>query len=637
MSTFFTRTRALYFVTIVVTSVVGLSFYFGVFDTLEAQLTDRFFAPSEPSSDIVIIDIDEVSLAAIGQWPWSRSIHGQLLDAIGSARMVGFDVLFTEPSSLGAEDDNNLARSIVAFDGEVVLAGVIDEQSNTVIQPIQILDQAAQTGFVNTATDRDGVVRRAELYRDGTLSFESTVAAVQSTESVPQNTRIYFAGPATTYTTLSYVDVLKGTLPKELFRDKTVLVGASAAGLGDTFQTPFGVMPGVEVHANAINTIWSENYLEPLHPAGSLLVFVILALLILLIVTRIKTARNLYILLAVVFFGIILDAYIAFSFGILVPHLYELILFLLLTGALLLLQFVYESKEKEFIRKGFEHYVASEVVDELQKNPGKLALGGETRELSILFSDIRGFTTLSEQLTPQELMTQLNEYLEEMSEAVMQKQGLVDKYIGDAVMAFWGAPLQMKNHAQLACESVVVMMQSLQKLNVRWAAEGRPPFGIGVGVSTGDVVVGNMGSKRRFNYSIIGDEVNFSARIEGLTKQYGVFCLIGEKTFYEIKDISHLHTRELDDVMVKGKKEPRRIYELITTDLTPEVEKVLAHFAAGRVSYLAGDFLKAEQSFKAALEIDPEDGPSKVFLGRAIDLQKNPPTDWSGVFEFTTK
>ena len=630
------RTTSVYVATVVVTVLVGASYWFGTFDTLEAQLTDRFFAGAEPSSDIIIVDIDEASLATIGQWPWSRSTHADLLDQIGSARVVGFDVLFTEPSALGTEDDNTFLRSIVRFGGDVVLASVIDEQSDRLVRPIEILAAASQTGFVNTASDRDGVVRQAELYRGDEPSFELRLANTASSE-VPAKTRTFFAGPVTTYTTLSYTDVLSGAVPAELFKDKTVLVGASAAGLGDTFQTPFGVMPGVEIHANTIDTVWNESYLIPLQPVASVLLLVLVALLVVLVVIRVTSARRTYVYLGIIFFGIIIDAYIAFSFGILVPHFYELLLFGLLTGVLLVLQYIYEQQEKLFIRKGFEYYVAEEVVAELQADPSRLSLGGETKELSILFSDIRGFTTISEQLSPQELMEQLNEYLEEMSEAVMQKQGLVDKYIGDAVMAFWGAPLTLSNHAQLACESVLNMMKALNTLNARWAKEGKPAFLIGVGVSTGDVVVGNMGSKRRFNYSIIGDEVNFSARIEGLTKQYGVACLIGEKTYQAIKDVEHLTTRELDDVMVKGKKEPRRIYQLVTDEVTDKTKQALENFKEGRAAYVRGDFGQAITHFTAALAVDPDDGPSRVFKERSEALVQAPPTEWNGVYEFTTK
>ena len=624
-------------VALIGTVLIGIAYSFSWFYTLEAGLTDRFFTVQPVGHDTIIIAIDEESLAAIGQWPWSRATHATLLNNIGTAKIVAFDVLFTEPSSQGDTDDEALALAIKNFKGTVVLPQVIDEQSNRVKDPVLVLKEVSQTGFVNSATDRDGVVRSAAITRGGMLSYDGVVAGAEAVASAPATIRIMYHGPATSYTTLSYKDVYNGTVPSSLFAGKTILVGSSAAGLGDSFQTPFGNMPGVEVHANTISTLKDGSFLTALPRAIALFDFGFIALLVFLIITRCTRAATLYGFLTLLCISIIASAYVGFSFYFLLPLVYQLILFAILASSLLLLQFVFEAKEKQFIRRGFEHYVAADVVAELQKNPNKLVLGGEQRRLSILFSDIRGFTTLSEALSPAELMKQLNEYLEEMSEAVMQKEGLVDKYIGDAVMAFWGAPLRNEQHAVRACESALLMHDSLASLNSRWTMENRPVFAIGVGISTGDVIVGNMGSRRRFNYSIIGDEVNFAARLEGLTKQYGAFCLIGETTYEYIKDNHNFHTRELDDVKVKGKKEPRRIYELLVQDFTPTLEAVCAVFATGRAAYQRGDFSIAIESFSKALELNPADGPSKVFLERSQKLALEPPIEWDGVYEYTTK
>ena len=628
------RRLFLYVTTTLVTLLLCLCYTFEFFNTLQAQLTDRFFSKEPVSADIIIVDIDEESLAAIGQWPWKRSVHAQLLQNINSAKIVGFDVLFTESSGAGAQDDDVFAAALVAFKGMVVLPAVVDEQSGRVTYPIEPLRGRSVVGFVNTVPDRDGVVRQMPLLRGDIKSFDTTLA---ENESPLNRVFVSYHGPAKSYTTISYNDVYRGAIPKEFFAGKTVLIGASAAGLGDTFQTPFGAMPGVEVHANTIETIRSGHFVTELpRPVGYVLLLVV-ALLVLATLQAIRSLFRLILVLAAIAVSIVVLSYIAFTAGIIIPHLYALLLFASLAGILLLLQYLFESQEKQFIRNSFEHYVAPEVIAELYSQPDKLGLGGETRTLTILFSDIRGFTSISEKLTPQQLMSQLNEYLEEMSEAVMQHKGLVDKYIGDAVMAFWGAPLQNERHAVQACESVLAMLQSLRTLNQKWEREGRPTFAIGVGVSTGDVVVGNMGSSRRFNYSIIGDEVNFSARIESLTKQYGVECIIGESTYQAIKNLPHLHTRELDDVMVKGKLEPRRIYQLMTEELTDALKQTLEQFTQGRKQYIAGDFTVAIVCFTEALRLSPNDGPSKVFLTRCEVLLKEPPAHWNGVFEFKTK
>ena len=629
-----TRNVILLCVSVLMVLLTGAGYTIGAFTTLQDQLTDRLYTPSEIRTDIIIVDIDEVSLAEIGQWPWSRATHAQLLTNLSSASVVAFDVIFSETSTLGTEDDAALSAAIRSFAGTVVLPQVVSEQSDIVRNPLPAFAENSALGFVNVAPERDGVVRVSQLKRNDLISFDAVIADTNQPEA---DMRITWHGPQKTYTTLSYVDVYNGIIPPEVFTDKTILVGAGAAGLGDIFQTPFGAMPGVEIHANTINTLSDNSARTPLSANVSWLLFALVGIVSAATIMLVRRMLAMVLILGGIALTIVIGTFLAFEYLLIVPHLYLLILFVTLAVGLFLLQYWFESSEKAYIRRGFEQYVAKEVVDELSQNPDKLTLGGETKTLSILFSDIRGFTTISEQLTPQELMNQLNEYLEEMSEAVMERQGLVDKYIGDAVMAFWGAPLDLKNHAQLACESVVAMMQALERLNSRWEKEGRPPFAIGVGISTGDVVVGNMGSKRRFNYSIIGDEVNFSARIEGLTKQYGVFCIIGEQTHEDIKDVPHLTTRELDDVMVKGKKEPRRIYELVTAEITDTIAAGLEKFAVGRSAYLAGDFDSAITAFEAALEANPEDGPSKVFLERSKALQANPPTSWNGVFEFKTK
>ncbi len=631
------RTGWLFLSTVLCVAFVVVTHHFGWFDNLQAQLTDRFLAPTSAPKDIIIVDIDESSLATIGQWPWDRAVHAELLDQINSAKVVGFDVIFSEKSASGEADDQRFGAAISNFSGKVVIPQVIDEQSGLVREPLKELSENAITGFVNTKPDRDGVVRNAILYRNEVPSFDIRVSEVTRDIKTEEELFIYYSGPAKTYTTLSYADVHAGLINESIFADKIILVGASAAGLGDVFQTPFGAMPGVEIRANTINTLREGIRMEVLPTYISISTFVVIALSLFLIISFGRSWPLIYLLLLLVGGSIVLGAYTIFAYEWIVPHLYQIILFILTTGTLLLLQYVFESNEKRFIRRGFEQYVAPSVVAQITDHPEMLVLGGEERKLSILFSDIRGFTTISEQLTPSQLMNQLNEYLEEMSEAVMERKGLVDKYIGDAVMAFWGAPLSDELHAQNACESAVGMMRALDMLNERWKEENKPPFKIGIGISTGEVVVGNMGSRRRFNYSIIGDEVNFSARIEGLTKQYGVYCLIGQTTYEAIKGLSHLPTRELDDVMVKGKIEPRRIYELITEPLTEAKKVVLEHFALGREHYKSGDFTEAVTEFKIALVADPSDGPSKVFLERSEDLLKNPPKNWNGVFEFKTK
>ncbi len=605
----------------------------GVMMTVNEQVLDRFIVSNPPPTDIVIIKIDEASLAALGQWPWSRSYHAELLSHLREARVVGFDILFSEAAS-DREVDIQVAAAM-AEHSNVVVAMVRDEQSGILIEPVLPIRTVAKSGVVNTTPDRDGVVRFVSGGQLTDVTFAEVLSGVAGRNL--DRDRLWYRGPAATHLSVSYVDVWSGALPPELFANAIVLIGATAPGLGDLYQTPLGAMSGVEIHANEIGMLRDGVQYTHLSSGYVVVVLGLLATLIAVIVWYVR--RPLFLGLCLgggLLLWLVVSAWL-FSQFVTLPVWYGIILFIIEGGGLIVISYWLEQQERAFIRRGFAQYVAPEVVAALEANPQLLTLGGEARMLTILFSDIRGFTTLSEQLTPRELMAQLNEYLTSMSDAIMAERGLVDKYIGDAVMAFWNAPLSNERHATDACRSATTMFSALEVLNTHWAEQGRPEFKIGVGISTGEVVVGNMGSHKRFNYSVIGDEVNFTARLEGLTKQYGVGCIISDSTYGMIMSDPQFVVRELDDVVVKGKATARRIYELVTTKLTPEKQAALHQFATGLAAYRAGDFELAEQAFLAGLDADSHDGPCRVFLERCRALRESPPADWDGVYQWTEK
>ncbi len=626
-------------ITTFITGLIYLAYSFGVFNTPQDKLTDGLFIKKDASKEILIVDIDEESLRSLGQWPWNRGTHAKMLSNLDGAKTVGFDVIFSESSNLGSSDDQLFSKSIEDFSGEVILPIVISEQTGLIKRPIEVLNSVSKQGFVNTKTQRDGIVRYYDLKKNGESSFDIAVSGADpcSPSTCNEQIRIPYNGPAKTYNTISYIDIYNGVIPKKLLEDKTVLIGASASGLGDIYQTPFGAMPGVEIHANVIEALKKDVRHEDISSFKALLLMLLVSVLTLLVSIKIKSIKNIFITVVLIPIFILPGSFLAFESFVVIPHLYLLYLFIFLFSSLLMANYIFEAKEKRFIKKGFEHYVAPEVVKEISSNPEKLTLGGDSKELSILFSDIRDFTSISEKLTPQELMSQLNEYLEEMAGAVIDKKGLVDKYIGDAVMAFWGAPIESNTKSKDACLSAILMMERLERLNKRWKKQSKPLFKIGIGISTGNVVVGNMGSKERFNYSIIGDEVNFAARVEGLTKSYGVNCIIGPNTYKKISDDRQFYTRELDEVVVKGKKESRMIYELLTEKPNEGKLNCLKEFELGKTFYKEGNFEKAKLKFKEALSFDKEDGPSSLFLDRCSVLENNPPENWDGIFRFKKK
>jgi adenylate cyclase len=271
------------------------------------------------------------------------------------------------------------------------------------------------------------------------------------------------------------------------------------------------------------------------------------------------------------------------------------------------------------------------------KDPSKLKLGGDKKDLTVLFSDIRGFTTISEKLTPEDLVHLLNEYLTAMTNLVFKYDGLLDKYMGDAIMAVYGAPLDQPDHAVRACRTALDMMEELKKLQKKWADEGRPAFDIGIGINSGDMVVGNMGSDMRFDYTVMGDMVNLGSRLEGINKEYGTNIVISEYTYAAIKDV--LFCRELDSVRVKGKKLPVKIYELLCEKKDAEKwEKAAGLFEEGLSKYKQGLWDEAIAAFRRLLEVRPDDAPAKLYIDRCEELKKNPPEgSWDGVFTMTRK
>jgi len=300
-------------------------------------------------------------------------------------------------------------------------------------------------------------------------------------------------------------------------------------------------------------------------------------------------------------------------------------------------RYVTEEREKKKVRGAFQYYLTASVVNEILKDPSKLKLGGDKKNLSVMFSDIRGFTSISEKLSPEELVRILNEYLTAMTDVVFKYDGLLDKYIGDAIMAVFGAPLDQPDHALRACRTGIEMMSELRRLREKWAAEGRPDINIGVGINTGDMVVGNMGSQMRFDYTVMGDSVNLASRLEGTNKEYGTNIIISEFTHEIIKD--ELFCRELDAVRVKGKKLPIRIFELLGDRKdAAQWQEFVGRFETGLAKYRTGLWDEAIAAFRGVLDVKPADFPAKLYIDRCEALKEHPPVEeWDGVFTMTKK
>jgi adenylate cyclase len=370
---------------------------------------------------------------------------------------------------------------------------------------------------------------------------------------------INFYGRQGSFQVRSFSDVVEGRVSSRYFRDKIVLVGVYAEGLQDIHQVPYGNMFGIEMIANAVTQLLNGHFITFSKDYLDILLIIFFGLLISYIVGR-KSILYSYIAIAAL-------SVIYFFTVIFVFDRYRFVLNLsapLITGVLTLFSMIVyriltEEKEKRAIQGMFSNYVSKRVVDELIKNPEKLELGGVDREITVLFSDIRGFTTLSENLTPQELVSHLNEYLSAMTDIIFKYEGTLDKYVGDEIMAFWNAPVEQTEHAEHACRTALEMMEVLNELNRHWPEAKK--LNIGIGMNTGIMTVGNMGSKNRMDYTLMGDSVNLGARLEGTNKIYGTNIIISEFTYEKIKD--NFICRELDNIRVKGKLKPVKIYEIM--------------------------------------------------------------------------
>ncbi|MBT7371710.1 MAG: CHASE2 domain-containing protein, partial [Gammaproteobacteria bacterium] len=423
-----------------------------------------------------------------------------------------------------------------------------------------------------------------------------------------------------------------------LVEDRIVLVGEVAEVAHDEFETPVGNVYGVEIIANSITTMLRGG---PLRPA-SLWLELVLGILLLAVFLGTRQIQNPMprntISIVVILAYILLTSYLYISSGLVISMSY-LVLAAIFSMIVVNVRFyITEMGQKAQIRQMFGQYLSPKVVEDLVEDPSKVQLGGEEREMTAYFSDIAGFSSISEHMTPSELVQLLNDYLTEMCNIIIGLEGTVDKYEGDAIIAFWGAPTVQLDHARLACYASIDMNKRLVELRDKWEAEGVPQLRVRMGLNSGPMVVGNMGSVQRMNYTIMGDAVNLAARLEGANKAYGSRMMISESTYRACAD--DIDVRELDRIRVVGKSEPVTVYELLDrkNQSTAAVADLVLQFETGLGLYKDGDFAMARSEFQTCLDIVGEDGPAQAYIARCEQYLENPPDpDWDGVFTLTEK
>lgn len=700
----------------------------------------RLTMPDGVDTRIVILDIDEKSLAEVGRWPWGRDRVSELIkklfDKYGLV-MVGFDVVFAEADSssglpvlesLAKKEfkDNAQFQSILGqlrpmLDHDAMFAQTIkgrpvvlgyyfnsaDDARESGGIPVPVIPagafagkniaftswkgfggnlkefqkNAASAGHFNPLVDFDGVSRRVPMlaeykgayYESLSLSMIRTLLALGSgnfPDVVPGyppdrvvssgyaglewlevgplkipvddnvSALIPYRGKQGSFQYFSLADVMSDRLPVETLKGKIALIGTSAPGLLDLRSTPVGgVYPGVEIHANLIAGMLDSSIKQrpPFMLGAEVILLLIGGITLSLLMPMLSPLRATLVSILAMLLITGINVLIWSGAGMVLP----LASSLLLTMGLFILNMAYgyfvESRSKRQFTELFGQYVPPELVDKMAQDPEKYSMEGKREDLTVLFSDVRGFTTISESLDPNELSAYINEYLTTMSLVIRNNHGTLDKYIGDAIMAFWGAPVADPAHHRNGVITAMQMQEKATALNEEFRERGWPEFKIGVGLNSGVMSVGDMGSKIRKAYTVMGDPVNLGARLEGITKQYGVGILVGESTKRAVTDIVF---REVDRVRVKGKDEPVAIFEPIGLDgqvgknMLDEIE--LWHQCLK--AYRAQDWDQAELQLANLHQLKPTFGLYRIFSGKISECRANPPgPDWDGVTKFETK
>jgi adenylate cyclase len=650
--------------------------------------------PPSASRDIVLLAVDQYSLDVFEKeqglgWPWPRQIYAGVLDFLkaGGAKAVFFDIMMTEDSTFGIDDDRLLAEAMTRA-GNVVLPfflstaegevnpgeeGLLErsaikagpgllpsgsEPLRSVALPVDILAAAAvRMGNVQFVPDGDSVYRRLPIvfaYR-GQVLPALPLALAEVSGGAPEPDRIpldrsgnmilrYF-GPSETYRTYSIGAIINSQArieeglepqiqPRE-FAGKTVIVGTKAAGALDLRSTPFGgVYPGMEILATALDNIVHGGAVREAPAAVTWVSALVLALLAGIGTSMLKKIWHLAFLgLAVPIAagaGSLLAARAGLWAELVAPAFAGVMAFIVAS----LLNYGIEGRQRRFIKSAFRYYLSPQVIDRVLDDPSLLRLGGERREISAFFSDVAGFTSISEGLPPEALVGLLNAYLSEMTDIILDLGGTLDKYEGDAIIAFWNAPVDQPDHALRACRAALRCQGRLTELREDLRRRYGHEVRMRIGLNSGPAVVGNMGSERRFDYTAMGDTMNLASRLEGAGKIYGVSVLIGEETERRVRD--DLLAREVDVIRVVGKKQPVRIFELLGDKgmATPEEVERAARFGRALEDYRSGRFPEAEAAF-LALAGDPV---AAVYASRARAFSAAPPPPgWDGVYELDRK
>ena len=493
---------------------------------------------------------------------------------------------------------------------------------------LQILKHYLNVDNIVVATDETGYIQQFTLgQRVVETNFDGSIM-------------LNYKGPSQTFKHISLIDILNKKTPVADLKDKIILLGATEVGIFDLRTTPVEVnYPGVEVHATLIDNILSRTYFHISFVNHSLTALLILGigLVLAFVLPHVAGIYGAVISAALLVVYALAHRWMVDNLLTWTSFVYVAITIVVVWGGVTLFRFLVTDKDKRYIKNAFQQYLAPEVINQLMDNPDLLKLGGELEVVTAFFSDVQGFSTISEKLTPPELVNLMQEYLTEMSNIVMKHGGTIDKYIGDAIVAFFGAPVHYDDHAKRALEASLEMQIRLEAMRQEARAAGKKEDMMlyqRIGLNTGQMVVGNMGSQSRFNYTMMGNAVNLAARLEGANKFYGTYAMCTEFTYAPYKEA--IVGRELDLIVVKGVKTPVRVFEIVGKrgEVPEEKMKGFQYFDKGLDLYRKQQWDEASKYFSAVFKLIPNDPPSKVFIGRCKEFKAAPPAqDWNGAYE----
>jgi len=696
-----TQLRKILIITIVAFAVSLGLFLSGVLSPFELKVYDLFsrrLNPVKSTGDIVIVQVDQRSIDALSSenitWPWPRQIYAPLLDYLAEADAVFIDILFTEPSSYGEEDDIVFADAVKKA-GNVYLPlflsgnkrdmtaeelGYLKKMSmpdalsarlvyESAITNIDRLRNAAHgAGNVMIKPDPDGVYRRAPLsfrFRDMTIPhfvlgylLEKGAVAVRDRRLVAGNTPLplmddslllrYYSGEQP-FPTISAAALFKASLDdqagkkpairKGYFKGKKVFIGLTAAGLYDMKPTSISpVSTGVMIHATTLDTLLHRHFITPVPASVPIALMLILSLAVCWFVfTHHALGPNLSFFAAAAVFALGLPA-VLFKNGIYVQTIPPVAALIVAVISAVAYSYATEGKERRFVRRAFAQYMDETIVQYLLKNPDLIKPGGQRRRVSVFFADIAGFTTLAEKLPPEATAKILHTALNAFSEVIIRNHGVIDKYIGDCIMAFWGAPLETEHDEINACRAALQCQETLAEVNRGLAAEGLTQIAIRIGIHSGEAIVGNLGSDRLFDYTAIGDTVNLASRLESANKHFKTRVMVSEDTFNRTEGL--FPARELGLIEVKGKSLPIRIYELMAAveRTEAEVKTFIDGYQRAYELFMEKKWGEAAEAFGRFLDAYPGDGPAVYYRAWCETLKENPPltNNWN-VIKMTEK